>query len=65
MYARQHSSNWYILTNVLSSDLEDSICKEYGFLEDAHLLWKVLKEKFATSRSKQDSVDSLSLTKLV
>jgi hypothetical protein len=51
MYAIQHSSNWYILANVLSSVLEDSICKEYGFLEDAHLLWKVLKEKFATSQS--------------
>jgi hypothetical protein len=30
------------LTKALSSNLEDSICKEHGFLEDAHLLWKVL-----------------------
>jgi hypothetical protein len=26
-----------ILTKALSSDLEDSICKEHGFLEDAHV----------------------------
>jgi hypothetical protein len=38
----------YILTKALTSDLEDSICKEYGFLEDAHLQWKVLKVNFAT-----------------
>jgi hypothetical protein len=54
-----------ILTKAFSSDLEDSICKEYGFLEDAHLQWKVLKENFATSTTKQDSADSLSLTKPV
>jgi hypothetical protein len=27
-----------LLTKALSSDLEDSICKEYGFPEDANLL---------------------------
>jgi hypothetical protein len=46
-----------LLTKALSSDLEDSICKEYEFLEDAHLLWKILKEIFATSIAKQDSAD--------
>jgi hypothetical protein len=49
----------------LSSSVEDMIIKEYGFLEEAHLLWNVVKEKFSEITAARDSVDGDCLTKLV
>jgi hypothetical protein len=34
-----------LLTQSLSPNVEALILKEYGFSEDAHLLWKSMKEK--------------------
>jgi hypothetical protein len=36
----------YLLTKALSSSVEHMIIKEYGFPEDAHLLWNAVKEMF-------------------
>jgi hypothetical protein len=35
-----------LLTQSLSPNVKALILKEYGFPEDAHLLWKSIKEKF-------------------
>jgi hypothetical protein len=39
------------------------IIKEYGFLEDAHLLWNAIKEKISKTTTTQDSSDVDYLTK--
>jgi hypothetical protein len=52
-----------LLTKALSPNVEDLIMKEYEFLEDAHLLWKAIKEKFLMTTSAQDSIDVGCLTK--
>jgi hypothetical protein len=49
----------------LSSSVEDMIIKECGFLEDAHLLWNDVKEKFSEITAARDSVDGDCLTKPV
>jgi hypothetical protein len=49
----------------LNSNVEDLIVKEYGFPEDAHLLWKAIKEQFSMTTTAQDSSDADCLTKLV
>jgi hypothetical protein len=54
-----------LLTQVLSPNVEDLILKEYGFAEDAHLLWKSIEEKFLNTTTTQDSSDADCLTKLV
>jgi hypothetical protein len=42
MHATKCSS--YLFTNKsFESSVEDIIIKEYGFLEDAHLLWNAIK----------------------
>jgi hypothetical protein len=55
----------YLLTKALSSSVEDMIIKEYGFLEDAHLMWNAIKEKFSKTTTARDSVDGDCLTKPV
>jgi hypothetical protein len=54
-----------LLTQSLSPNLEALIIKEYGFLVDAHLLWKSIKEKFSKITIAQDSRCANCLTKLV
>jgi hypothetical protein len=46
-FMQENAQATYLLTKALSSSVEDMIIKEYGFLEDAHLLWNVVKEKFS------------------
>jgi hypothetical protein len=36
-----------LLTKALSPNIEALIFKEYEFPQDAHLLWKTIKEKFS------------------
>jgi len=36
----------YVLTSAMSAKVQDVIFEEYGFLEDAHLIWNALKEKY-------------------
>jgi hypothetical protein len=55
----------YLLTKALSSSIEDIIIKEYVFLEDAHLLWNVIKEKFSEITAAQESDNGDCLTKPV
>jgi hypothetical protein len=54
-----------LLTKALSPNVEALILKEYEFLEDAHLLWKTIKEKFSETTAAQDSCDVDCLTKPV
>jgi hypothetical protein len=49
----------------LSSSVEDMIIKEYGFLEDAHLLWNAIIEKFSETTTIQASDDGDYLPKPV
>jgi hypothetical protein len=55
----------YFLTKALSSSVEDVIIKEYGFLEDAHLLWNAIKEIFPKTTTTHDSSDADCLFKPV
>jgi hypothetical protein len=43
---QQNAQATYVLSKALSSSVEDMIIKEYGFLEDALLLWNAIKEIF-------------------
>jgi hypothetical protein len=52
-----------LLTKVLNPNVEDLILKEYEFPEDAHLMWKAIKEKFSKTIIAQDSNDADCLTK--
>jgi hypothetical protein len=54
-----------LLRKALSSSIEDMIIKEYGFLEDAHLLWNAIKEKFLEITAARDSIDGDCVTKPV
>jgi hypothetical protein len=54
-----------LLTKALTPNVEALISKEYEFPEDAHLLWKAIKEKFLKITTAQDSSDADCLTKPV
>jgi hypothetical protein len=62
---QQNAQATYLLTKALSSSAEDMIIKEYRFLEDAHLLWNVVKEMFSKTTVARDPVDGDYLTKLI
>jgi hypothetical protein len=53
LYLEAHASN--TLSSVLSAEIKDKIEMEYGWLERANLLWKVLEEMFGSSNSKRSS----------
>jgi hypothetical protein len=44
LYLEAHASN--ALSCALSAEVEDMIEMEYGLLESARLLWKVLEQMF-------------------
>jgi hypothetical protein len=54
-----------VLTKASCPNVEDLIMKEYEFPEDAHLLWKTIKEKISMTTEAQDSSDADCLTKLI
>jgi hypothetical protein len=54
-----------LLTQSLCPNVEALILEEYGFPEDAHLLWKSVKEKFSEITVAQDSRSVDCLTKPV
>jgi hypothetical protein len=43
------------LSRVLSAEIKDEIEMEYGWLERANLLWKVLEQMYGSSNSKKSS----------
>jgi hypothetical protein len=46
-YLQLNAQDINLLTQSLSPNVEDLILREYGFPEDAHLLWKSIKEIFS------------------
>jgi hypothetical protein len=54
-----------LLTQYLSPNVEALISKEHGFLMDAHLLWKYIKEKFSETTTVQNLREADCLTKPV
>jgi hypothetical protein len=54
-----------LLIQSLSPNVEALILKEYGFPEDAHMLWKSIKEMFLEVIAAQDSRGVDCLTKLI
>jgi hypothetical protein len=53
LYLEAHVSN--ALSNALSAEIKDEIEMEYGWLERANLLWKVLEQMYGLSNSKKSS----------
>jgi hypothetical protein len=53
LYLEAHASN--ALSCALSAEVEDMIEMEYGLLESARLLWKVLEQMFGWSNDKRSS----------
>jgi hypothetical protein len=53
LYLEAHASN--ALSNALSAEIKDEIKMEYGLLERANLLWKVLEQMFVSSNDKRSS----------
>jgi hypothetical protein len=56
LYLEAHTSN--ILSSALSVEIKDEITIEYGWLERANLLWKVLKQIYGSSTSKRSSLSA-------
>jgi hypothetical protein len=53
LYLEAHASN--ALSSALSAEIKDMIEIEYGLLERANLLWKVLDQMFGWSNDKRSS----------
>jgi hypothetical protein len=53
LYLEAHASK--SLSSALSAEVKDKIKMEYGFLERANLLWKVLEQMFGSSNNKRSS----------
>jgi hypothetical protein len=53
LYLKTHASN--VLSSALSAEIKDKIEMEYGWLERANLLWKVLEQIYGSSNSKKSS----------
>jgi hypothetical protein len=53
LYLKTHASN--ALSSALSAEIKDEIKMEYGWLERANLLWKVLEQMYVSSNSKKSS----------
>jgi hypothetical protein len=51
LYLKAHTSN--ALSSALSAEIKDEIKMEYGWLERANLLWKVLEQMYGSSNSKR------------
>jgi hypothetical protein len=57
LYLKAHASN--ALSSALSAEIKDEIEIEYGLLERANLLWKVLEQMFGSSNDKISSSKSI------
>jgi hypothetical protein len=57
LYLEAHASN--ALSSALSAEIKDQIEMEYGWLERANLLWKVLEQMYGSSSSKKSSSSAL------
>jgi hypothetical protein len=57
LHLEAHTSN--ALSSVLSVEMKDEIKMEYGLLERASLLWKVLEQMYGSSNSKRSSSSAL------
>jgi hypothetical protein len=57
LYLKAHISN--ALSSVLSAEIKDEIKMEYGWLERANLLWKVLEQMYDSSNSKKSLSSAL------
>jgi hypothetical protein len=57
LYLKAHASN--DLSSALSAEIKDKIKMEYGWLESANLLWKVLEQMYGSSNSKKLSSSAL------
>jgi hypothetical protein len=57
LYLKAHASN--ALSSALSVEIKDEIKMEYGWLERANLLWKVLEQMYGWSNSKISSSSAL------
>jgi hypothetical protein len=57
LYLKVHASN--ALSSDLSAEIKDEIEMEYGWLERANLLWKVLEQMYGSSNSKKSSSSAL------
>jgi hypothetical protein len=53
LYLEAHTSN--TLSSALSVEIKDEVEMEYGLLERANLLWKVLEQMFGSSDDKRSS----------
>jgi hypothetical protein len=53
LYLKTYASN--VLSSDLSAERKDKIEIEYGLLERANLLWKVLEKMFGSSNDKRSS----------
>jgi hypothetical protein len=53
LYLEAHASN--ALSSALSAEVEDIVKIEYGLLESANILWKVLEQMFGSSNNKRSS----------
>jgi hypothetical protein len=53
IYLEAHTSN--TLSSALSVEIKDEIEIEYGWLERANLIWKVLEQMYGSSNSKKSS----------
>jgi hypothetical protein len=51
IYLKAHVSN--VLSSALSAEIKDEIEMEYGLLERANLLWKVLEQMLGSSNDKR------------
>jgi hypothetical protein len=57
LYLEAHVSN--ALSSALSAEIKDEIEIEYGWLERANLLWKVLDQMYGSNNSKKSSPSAL------
>jgi hypothetical protein len=57
LYLKAHASN--VLSNALSTEIKNEIEMEYGWLERANLLWKVLEQMYGSSNSKKSSSSAM------
>jgi hypothetical protein len=53
LYLEAHTSNG--LPSALSTEIKDEVEMEYGWPQRGNLLWKVLKQMYASSNSKKSS----------
>jgi hypothetical protein len=57
LYLEAHVSN--ALSSAFSAEIKDEIEIEYGWLERANLLWKVLDQMYGSNNSKKSSPSDL------